>query len=262
MILWFWPSTYVICLETYNPRSMIFLQHHTKSCHQQGNGMRWFTSSVQNWSAESQLICLTQGLHWSNDFPRGKSELIWAGRMGWENKGVSTSQRSGRERLLLKAYFASLLKTLLGDRGKIKTDNSVSLGGGYFERLILPAAAQWHDEVTSLWSSEVWLLWLFLRTVTPLKVTIRAGASQWTWFEMWDKGNRIWITNCQVASRYARWEWVAVAREHKLRSPVGKTLGLGSKLETIIADLSSLINDYADYTSQTRPLIPLYLNFS
>lgn len=74
-------------------------------------------------------------------FQEENLEFSQAGRMGWETEEVSTSQRTERERLLLKAYFASSPKSLLGKRGKIKRDNSPSLGGGYFERLIASAAA-------------------------------------------------------------------------------------------------------------------------
>lgn len=205
MTLWFWPSMYIIYLQTYYPCSMWFFTVLYKKL---PSAVKWHEVIYQqclNWSSESQLICLTQGLHRSNDFPRGKSELNWAGRMGWETKGVSTFQKAGRERLFLKAYFASSLKSS-GKQGKDQENqqsvtrrwlfwkvNITSCCWGCMMRLCW-CGPQQSDNLDYSW--EQWHHWSYQS----------AGVSWWTWFEMWGKGDWMWITNCQAASGYVRWE--------------------------------------------------------
>lgn len=156
----------------YNPCSMTSLQHHSKSCHQQWNDMRWFTNMPR-----TGALHLSRDRHSNYTGAMVFQRKIWA-QLGWKN-GLRNQRslhfpKNRKGEAPLKALFTSSLKSLLRNKGKIKKDNSLSLRGSYFETLILSFCSIAY-EVMFMCSSEVWLLWLFLRTVTSLQVIKCAG---------------------------------------------------------------------------------------
>lgn len=153
-----------------------------------------------------------------------------------------------------------LLSSLLGNRGKIKKTNSLSLGGGYFERLISPAAAEvaWWGYVDVDLSSLITLIIPENSDITEvIKVLeylgehgLKCGARRL------NVNNQLSgsIRTCQMGISICGKRW-------KTDNYCAKTLGSRSKLETIITDLSYLINNFANKASQTNPLILLYSHF-